>query len=131
MLHYTETPLNIIGIATSCKVFDANPLIGQSEPVDIYLCDTTSGGGGDPSSITSALSLLTNIIPNPASTFATVYSSFQLTALEAYDLRGNKVLDTKASGTSATIDIADWPSGMYIVIVHTPAGNVAKKLVVN
>lgn len=102
-----------------------------SEPVDIYLCDTTSGGGGDPSSVTSALSLLTNIIPNPASTFATVYSSFQLTDLEAYDLRGNKVLDTKASGASATIDIADWPSGMYIVIVHTPAGNVAKKLVVN
>lgn len=102
-----------------------------SEPVDIYLCDTTGGGGGDPSSVTSALSLLTNIIPNPASTFATVYSSFQLTALEAYDLRGNKVLDTKASGASATIDIADWPSGMYIVIVHTPAGNVAKKLVVN
>ena len=102
-----------------------------SEPLDIYICDTTSGGGGDPSSITSALSLLTNIIPNPASTFVTVYSSFQLTALEAYDLRGNKVLDTKASGASATIDIADWPSGMYIVIVHTPAGNVAKKLVVN
>lgn len=100
-----------------------------SEPLDIYICDTTSGGGGD-NSVTSALNMLTNIIPNPASTFATVYSSFQLTALEAYDLRGNKMLDTKASGASATINIADWPSGMYIVIVHTPAGNVAKKLVV-
>ena len=101
-----------------------------SEPIDIYICDT-AGNGGDSISITSALSQMTNIVPNPASTSVTVYSSFQLTGIEAYDLHGVKMLDIKASGVSATIDVATWPHGVYIVIVHTPVGNVAKKLVVS
>lgn len=99
-----------------------------SDPLDIYICDTV---GDDTTSIVSALDALTYIIPNPANDLVQVMSSFSISRIEAYSLYGRCMLDTKASGISAAFSVKDWPSGTYVVIIHTPAGNAAKKLVVN
>lgn len=102
-------------------------------PIDIFICDTTSGGGegGDDSLRTiTALNVLTNIVPNPASMQATVYSSFQINSITVFSSNGQKVFDSPVSGMAATLDLKGWTPGLYIVVIHTPAGNVAKKLVV-
>ena len=105
-------------------------------PIDIYICDTTSSGGGegegegdDTLRTITAMNVLTNIIPNPATMQATVYSSFKISHLSVFDANGRMVYDTPASGHTATLDLKSWTPGVYIVIVHTPAGKVAKKLV--
>ena len=106
-------------------------------PIDIFICDTTSSGGdggdggGDSLRTVSALNVLTNIVPNPASMQATVYSSFEVSHISAFDANGKMVLDTSTSGHSSTLDIKSWAPGIYIVVIHTPAGRVAKKLVVS
>ncbi len=103
-----------------------------SDPVDIYFCDTTGGGsgGGDPEGILTALDAMTYIIPNPASSDVTVYSSFNISRIEAHSLQGVKTMDIPASGISASFDVKDWPSGVYVITIHTQGGNVTKKLVV-
>ena len=103
-------------------------------PIDIYICDTTSSGGGegegdDTLRTITAMNVLTNIIPNPATMQATVYSSFEISHLSVFDANGRMVYDTPASGHTATLNLKGWTPGVYIVIVHTPAGKVAKKLV--
>lgn len=98
-------------------------------PVDIYICDTT-GGGGDSLHTVTAMNVLTNIIPNPASMQAIVYSSFEISRISAFDANGRMVLDSPMSGHTATLNLKDWTPGLYIVIVHTPTGKVAKKLIV-
>ena len=70
------------------------------------------------------------ICPNPASKEARVVSSFGLTRVEAYAADGRKVLDCKVEGFAYTIDIAAWPSGTYMLRVHTPMGVVGRRLVV-
>ncbi len=39
-------------------------------------------------------------------------------------------MDLPASGISASFDVKDWPSGVYVITIHTQGGNVTKKLVV-
>ena len=99
-------------------------------PLDIFICDATTGGGDDSLHTITALNVLTNIVPNPASFQATVYSSFQINRITAYSSNGQLVFDTPLSGLSATLDLKGWTPGFYIVIIHTPLGKVAKKLVV-
>jgi hypothetical protein len=103
-----------------------------SDPVEIYFCDTTGGGGGgdDPQSIVTALDVMTYIVPNPAAAEVTVYSSFYINHIEAHSLQGVKTMDIPASGISASFDVKDWPSGVYVITIHTQGGNVTKKLVV-
>jgi hypothetical protein len=97
-----------------------------SEPLDICLCDT----GGAAAIEVPLLERLTYLMPNPAADQVQVLSSYGMTRVEAYSLQGTKMADLRVRGLGATLDVADWPQGMYIVVVHTPAGNVTKKLVV-
>ncbi|MBP5515721.1 MAG: T9SS type A sorting domain-containing protein, partial [Bacteroidales bacterium] len=68
--------------------------------------------------------------PNPATAAVTVASSYSITRIEAYDLGGGKMLDMKAAGLSAKFSVDSWPSGTYVVVIHTPNGTATKKLVV-
>ena len=97
-----------------------------SEPLDICLCDT----GGAVSIEMPLLDQLTYLMPNPASDQVQVLSSYGMTRVEAYSLQGTKMADLRVRGLSATIDVSRWPRGMYIIVIHTPAGNVTKKLAV-
>ena len=97
-----------------------------SEPLDICLCDT----GGGASIEMPLLDQLTYLMPNPAADQVQVLSSYGMTRVEAYSLQGMKMADLRVRGLSATLDVSRWPRGMYIIVIHTPAGNVTKKLAV-
>ena len=97
-----------------------------SEPLDICLCDT----GGAAAIEVPMVEQLTYLMPNPAANKVQVMSSYGMTRVEAYSLQGAKMVDVSVRGLGTTLDVNDWPEGMYIVVVHTPAGNVTKKLVV-
>ena len=68
--------------------------------------------------------------PNPAADQVQVLSSYGMTRVEAYSLQGMKMADLRVRGLGATLDVSRWSRGMYIIVIHTPAGNVTKKLAV-
>ena len=76
------------------------------------------------------LQRLTGVVPNPATGSARVVSSLGLQRVEAYDLSGRKVDDVRVSdgSLSATLDVSQWPSGIYMLRIHTTQGTVSKRL---
>lgn len=98
-----------------------------SDGLSVKICDDTTSGEG----VGDIMEQLVRVVPNPATTQVRVLSSYTLSRVEVFDLQGNKVLDQPAFGLTATFPVRDWPKGMYIVVVHTPAGTASKKLVVD
>ena len=101
--------------------------------------DTTGGGTGDSTAVggdtltvlqSDMMARYVSVQPNPAVKEARVLSSFGLTRIEAYDDRGRLVLAREASGLEATLDVAAWPRGTYLLRIATPMGAVTKKLIV-
>ena len=80
----------------------------------------------------SLLQRLTGVMPNPAAETAKVVSSFGMTLVEVYNLAGEKVhtLRLPDAPLTATLDVGRWPSGAYILRIHTPQGIAVKKLAV-
>jgi hypothetical protein len=74
---------------------------------------------------------LTVVSPNPARGVAKVVASPGLSRVEAFNAAGTKLLDTPATGFSLSIDVGSWPSGTYLLRIHTPVGVTVKKLLVN
>jgi hypothetical protein len=72
----------------------------------------------------------TAVQPNPATDKVRVTSSFGLTRIEAYDLRGRLLFETPASGLKADLDVSSWPRGTYLLRILTPAGPTTKKLLI-
>lgn len=97
-----------------------------SEPLDICICDT----GGTTAIETPLLEQLTYLMPNPANHEVQMLSSYGMTRVEAYTPQGKRMTDMKVKGLGTTLDVSNWPAGMYIVVIHTPAGNATKKLIV-
>jgi hypothetical protein len=97
-----------------------------SEPLDICICDT----GGTSAIETPLLEQLTYLMPNPATWQVQVLSSYGMTRVEAYNLQGKRMADVNVKGLGTILDVSDWPAGMYVVVIHTPAGNATKKLIV-
>ena len=73
------------------------------------------------------------LMPNPASGRVTVMSSSAIEKIEVYDEKGNHVLEQKEQNrtTSVGFDVSKWAKGAYVVLVYTPSGTTAKRLVVN
>ena len=84
----------------------------------------------DPPESISNLERFTRMMPNPASDQVTVMSSYRLSRVVVYDLRGHAVLEHDAEGLAATIDVSTLAKGIYVVAIHTPAGTATKRLVV-
>ena len=78
----------------------------------------------------SLLDRLTGVMPNPAVGTAKVVSSFGMSMVEAYDMSGTLVHRQKADGLATTLDVRHWPTGTYLLRIHTPQGTATKKLVV-
>ncbi len=72
----------------------------------------------------------TAVQPNPATEKVRVTSSFGLGRIEAYDESGRRVFGTTASGMVATIDVASWKKGVYLLRIATGAGPTTKRLIV-
>ena len=71
-----------------------------------------------------------SVSPNPATGSAEVLSSFGMSRVEVFNAAGRKVMDLKAEGLKATLDVSKLPSGAYLLRIHTPQGMTTKKLVV-
>ncbi len=124
-----------------------------SDSLQIRICDTTQGGGTERIDVTAAQ--FVQLLPNPAYEQVQVISSYGINSIEVYDLQGRAVLQTGCGqgdtpwpaatplreGTAgaastahpaltAQFSVGGWLPGIYIAIVHTPAGNFSKKLVV-
>ena len=70
------------------------------------------------------------LMPNPASSWVTVVSSYLPSRYEVFDMKGVKVLEQKAEGISAKLDLSGLESGTYVLAVHLSHGVVTKRLVV-
>jgi hypothetical protein len=96
--------------------------------------DTIVVPGGDTTGVgiqgVNLLYRYTAVQPNPATDKVRVTSSFGLTRIEAYDLRGRLLFETPASGLKADLDVSSWPRGTYLLRISTPAGPTTKKLLV-
>ena len=69
------------------------------------------------------------LLPNPAKETVAVMSSYRIASLEVYDARGRRMAEQQVGGSSARMDVSSWPRGVYVVLLHTAAGTVAKRLV--
>ncbi|HRS02716.1 MAG TPA: T9SS type A sorting domain-containing protein, partial [Bacteroidota bacterium] len=94
---------------------------------------------GDEGAIPSLKPHISAIIPNPAMETATVsiWSPFEVSdaIIELYDIQGGLVktivLPILPKGNSAiTIDLADYSSGAYMVILKTHRGTSTKNMVI-
>ena len=68
--------------------------------------------------------------PNPAAKSAHVAASAPLLRLEAFSSAGVRMADLQASGMEADLDVSGWPSGVYLLRVHTAIGSAQRPLVV-
>lgn len=78
----------------------------------------------------SDLSRFVRLMPNPASESVVVMSSYGIKSIEVYDIRGERVIEQDGNGTSTDFNVSKWPKGAYVVLVHTPMGTAAKRLLV-
>ena len=96
--------------------------------------DTTDNPGGDTLAIdrNDPVYRYTNVAPNPATETVRVTSSFGLSRIEAYDLKGHLISEfrTPNSEFSTTLDVSSWPRGTYLLRITTPAGPTTKKLLI-
>ena len=78
------------------------------------------------------LGRLVGVMPNPAGTTAKVVSSFGLTMVEAFNMAGERLCTLRLPDAplAATLDVSRWPSGSYLLRIHTPQGVITRKLMV-
>ena len=129
------------GMGCSCSVSDSTEVIdyhwGMADTRDTitgvrYLYDTTQT---DPVRIDepqqeNPLAELTYVMPNPAAGQVTIVSSFGLRSVDIYSMTGTLVMRQDLSGYAQQMDISALPSGTYLLVISTPAGQVTKKLMV-
>ena len=136
---YNDTQM-VVYVRTVCREYDTLRWSGWSVPMymrvhyDIDTTqppDTTQQEGIDVLEDGGNLSRFVQLMPNPASGGVVVVSSYSMERVEVYDARGGKVYDSPAKGMSTGFDVSSWAKGTYVVLVRTPAGTAAKRLVVN
>lgn len=70
------------------------------------------------------------LIPNPASEFVTLHSDYFISSVDIYHYGGIKHSSLAPHSHTAAFSVKDWPRGLYLVVAHTPLGDITKKLVV-
>ena len=68
--------------------------------------------------------------PNPTTKMATVRSDSRITQIEAFDATGAKIYGLYTYCNSTTLDVSRWPTGSYLLRIHTPQGVITRKLMV-
>ena len=107
------------GFCPECKVWSE-----WSEGVEFWI-----GMNGGTESV-PIVEQLTHVSPNPAHGEVQVFSSFGVRKVDIYNVQGIRVSTQQVSDYSALIDVGTLPAGLYLVNVHTHAGIITKKLVV-
>jgi hypothetical protein len=73
------------------------------------------------------------IYPNPAQQIFQITGT-EITGIEAYDIWGNNVRDTRikpASEQGIFVDCSEWKNGIYLLRLQTLNGTMLKKIIVN
>lgn len=70
------------------------------------------------------------VMPNPATQYVSIMSSFKISRIEAFDLQGALVDEQPVDAFGATLDLSRWPRGTYILNIRTNQGTMARKIVV-
>ena len=121
-------------VRTVCHEYDTLRYSEWGRPIRFMLHheeqDTTGHGDIGVPEAGDDLARFVQLMPNPASGSVLVSSSYSISRVEAYDVRGEKVMDQPTEGRTAVIDVTAWPKGAYVVLVRTPQGTAAKRLVV-
>ena len=121
-------------VRTVCHEYDTLRYSEWGSPIRFMLHheeqDTTGHGDIGVPEAGDDLARFVQLMPNPASGSVMVNSSYVIRRVEAYDVRGEKVMEQPTEGRTAVIDVTAWPKGAYVVLVRTPQGTAAKRLVV-
>ena len=121
-------------VRTVCHEYDTLRYSEWGLPIRFMLHheeqDTTGHGDIGVPEAGDDLARFVQLMPNPACGSVLVSSSYSISRVEAYDVRGEKVMDQPTEGRTAVIDVTAWPKGAYVVLVRTPQGTAAKRLVV-
>ena len=130
---FTNTQM-IAYVRTVCHEYDTLRYSEWGNPIRFMLHheeqDTTGHGDIGVPEAGDDLARFVQLMPNPASGSVMVNSSYVIRRVEAYDVRGEKVMDQPTEGRTAIIDVTAWPKGAYVLLVRTPQGTAAKRLVV-
>lgn len=115
-----------------CAVSDTVEVCSFSPYIFPILTPDPNATGGDTTDVQTAdmAQRLTGVMPNPASDKVRVVSSYGMNLVEFFDINGTLILSQRTEGLYADIDISRWPSGNYLVRIHTPMGVATKKLAV-
>ncbi len=113
-------------VRTVCRELDTLRFSEWSEAVEWQ----TRYEGITPPGREERLSEGVRLMPNPAQEGVTVLSNYRMEAVDIYHSNGKKIVSTTPQSYAARFGVADWPKGVYIVVVHTILGDVTKKLVV-
>ncbi len=100
-----------------------------SQPVEVEIYNHRPHDPHEGIEEVGELARFTQLVPNPAHDAVSVLSSFGLNSISIYDLNGRKLMDQKAEGIIATLDISTLAAGAYIVTIHTPQGIATKRMV--
>ena len=68
--------------------------------------------------------------PNPASTEVKLTATQNILAVECYDLQGRSVASYRFASPQCTLNVADWPRGIYMIKVYSGNAVAVRKLIV-
>ena len=77
----------------------------------------------------SAVDAATQVYPNPTSSTVEVVSAYKVVQVDVLDARGVRLLTVTSGGTTVSVDLSDYPDGVYLLMVHTYEGTATKQVV--
>ena len=105
--------------------------LAYEQVCDWYIFPIISKGGHPPVGIEEVAEPLKALVtPNPAGTIAGISASQPIERLEVYNLAGEKVYESQPGYIIATLDVSRWPSGLYVLKIHSTHETITKKLTV-
>ena len=70
-----------------------------------------------------------SLYPNPTSDQVTITSDVLLNDIQVTDLNGKVILSQKVNGVSASLNLSNVESGIYMVILNSDKGSLTKQIV--
>ncbi len=108
--------VSIRWIITSNLDINGNALLatGISKIDDIVVTGTYSGAGISDADINGS----TLVYPNPCKNVLNIASSEPVTKMEIYNMQGARVYSSDVKSANTQINVSDFDSGLYFVIMH-------------
>ncbi|QYJ67271.1 DUF7619 domain-containing protein [Flavobacterium litorale] len=100
-------------------VFDFNEAIETNEAVTTFEAAA---------SLQDFASTTVNVYPNPATDVVTINAKSNITSVQLYDVNGRLLQSNSANDVTATLNIANQPTGLYFVKIVTQNGVQSVKI---